>query len=1040
MKKVLIAIVFILFGVVASAQLQQQSLGGSVTTLSTTQGGLMGKLYFVLPKKDTLDNAATFYPGALTIRPQDTLLTLYPPIYMSNGHFWISVGSAGNGIDSITVSPDSILYQAYNRGNQIFTFHTLLRHVKAGANVVFTYDVDTLVISSGSGSVITDSTQWAVSDSLSTPPALPREGTIFLVGLFATGAFSGHENQIATYDSVPAIYTFQVPDIGDLLYNATNGVVSVWTGTAWVWVGKLVIHHPSDNYGFGITLGTLGAYPVSVLTTNTPRITVSPTGDITLNNYTSGHTGTATGTLQVDAGGKIIIGSTSGGGITALTGDVTASGTGSVAATLATVNSNVGSFTNASITVNGKGLITAASSGASTIYTASNLLNKVGNDIQLGGEATQSNTLDLNGHGLSTLNGKVEINTINVTPVVDFGLFQVNDSVGIPLLYANHLDHSAGFLVYKDGNYRGEIGVTSNGWTIASSSPDNTIQSNISGENTNGTMSIVSTGMATMNTRNLAINDSSNSTASNGYVWTRMGIDGRGAWQPTGGGGVVVTSVSGTTNRITSTGGATPVIDISATFEALLGKVANPLSQFASTTSLQLLGVMSDETGTGALTFANTPTLVTPVLGVATATSINKVAITAPATSATLTILNGKTFTVNNTLTLAGTDGSTLDIGTGGTLGTNAYTSTAYAPLASPTFTGTPSLPTGTIGVTQSAGNSTTALATTAFVTTADNLKANIASPTFTGTVTIPTPFTLGATSVTSTGTQLNYLNAATGTTGTTSTNLVYSTSPTFITPTLGAATATSINGNIFTTGSSTYTGTAAQTYTFPATTSTLLATTGSGTGLTGVALLATANDFTTNGALSTPSVKVSGTWITGGSASTTTPQFLISPSGATLGSYSANGTGLGINAATGFTGDLMNLTLNGAARLSVTSAGSLNLTTGSFTVAASDAQISAGKLTMVAKQIFYGATMTAGGTTGNQTINKPTGSVNIAAAGTTVTVTNSLVTTTSIIYVVAMTNDATAAVKSVVPASGSFVINTVAVTAETKFGFIVVN
>ena len=38
------------------------------------------------------------------------------------------------------------------------------------------------------------------------------------------------------------------------------------------------------------------------------------------------------------------------------------------------------------------------------------------------------------------------------------------------------------------------------------------------------------------------------------------------------------------------------------------------------------------------------------------------------------------------------------------------------ADLASPTFTGTPTLPTGTIGTTQSFGNSTTALATTAFV------------------------------------------------------------------------------------------------------------------------------------------------------------------------------------------------------------------------------------------------------------------------------------------------------------------------------------
>ena len=52
--------------------------------------------------------------------------------------------------------------------------------------------------------------------------------------------------------------------------------------------------------------------------------------------------------------------------ISSLTGDITATGPGSVAATLATVNGNVGSFTNSSITVNAKGLVTAASSGSAT--------------------------------------------------------------------------------------------------------------------------------------------------------------------------------------------------------------------------------------------------------------------------------------------------------------------------------------------------------------------------------------------------------------------------------------------------------------------------------------------------------------------------------------------------------------------------------------------------------------------------------------------------------------------------------------------------
>ncbi len=61
------------------------------------------------------------------------------------------------------------------------------------------------------------------------------------------------------------------------------------------------------------------------------------------------------------------------------------------------------------------------------------------------------------------------------------------------------------------------------------------------------------------------------------------------------------------------------------------------------------------------------------------------------------------------------------------------------------------------------------------------------ASPTFTGTVTIPSPFTLGATSVTPTGVQFNYLGGATGTTGTG--NLVFGTSPVLVTPSLGIPT-----------------------------------------------------------------------------------------------------------------------------------------------------------------------------------------------------------------------------------------------------------
>lgn len=66
--------------------------------------------------------------------------------------------------------------------------------------------------------------------------------------------------------------------------------------------------------------------------------------------------------------------------------------------------------------------------------------------------------------------------------------------------------------------------------------------------------------------------------------------------------------------------------------------------------------------------------------GALSVTSINKVAITAPATSATLTIANAKTLTVSNTLTFTGTDSSSVAFGAGGTVGATGYAATGQVP------------------------------------------------------------------------------------------------------------------------------------------------------------------------------------------------------------------------------------------------------------------------------------------------------------------------------------------------------------------------
>ena len=169
----------------------------------------------------------------------------------------------------------------------------------------------------------------------------------------------------------------------------------------------------------------------------------------------------------------------------------------------------------------------------------------------------------------------------------------------------------------------------------------------------------------------------------------------------------------------------------------------NPLSQFAATTSAQLRGVISDETGTGFLVFATSPTLTTPVLGVASATSINKMAITAPATGSTLAVADGKTLTCSNTLTFAGTDGSTITLGAGGTV---LYSGGALGTPSSGTLTNCTGLPvsTGISGLgtgvatflaTPSSANLATALTTK--TGTGNNVFAT--APTLDSTVTIGT-------------------------------------------------------------------------------------------------------------------------------------------------------------------------------------------------------------------------------------------------------------------------------------------------------------
>jgi hypothetical protein len=74
------------------------------------------------------------------------------------------------------------------------------------------------------------------------------------------------------------------------------------------------------------------------------------------------------------------------------------------------------------------------------------------------------------------------------------------------------------------------------------------------------------------------------------------------------------------------------------------------------------------------------------------------------------------------------------------------------------------------------------------------------------------------------------------------------------------------------------------------------------------------------NATASSPAKAFTGTWFTGGTSTTTKPQVVIEPTGTTSTSWSTSGTGLGVNAASGFAGNLLDLQVNGTSRLRVDS------------------------------------------------------------------------------------------------------------------------
>jgi hypothetical protein len=163
---------------------------------------------------------------------------------------------------------------------------------------------------------------------------------------------------------------------------------------------------------------------------------------------------------------------------------------------------------------------------------------------------------------------------------------------------------------------------------------------------------------------------------------------------------------------------------------------------------------------------------------------------------------------------------------------------------------------------------------------------------------------------------------------------------------------------------------------------------------------LKTAVVTSANGAASTPGLQVQGSAYTGGSNATDLPQLLVSPSGTAAGtSWSTSGTTFGVNAVSGFAGNLLDVKVAGVTEFQITSGGSINMSGTSIsenvatngltinTANVSSGTTKAGDLTVKPGSSSSGSSASAGNlllTAGNASAGTGNGGNVVITAGTT--------------------------------------------------------
>ena len=282
------------------------------------------------------------------------------------------------------------------------------------------------------GSALTSGDIW-VGNASNLAAAVPVTGDISLSNTGSTSLVATSNSTLTTLSGL----------------TTASSLASIGTVTTGTWHGSLIgatyggtgVNNGSNTITLAGNLSTSGANPLTLTTTGPTNITFPISGTLLNNALTTNHIYVGTGGVATD---------------TAMTGDATIASGGAL--TLATVNTNTGTFGSTTqvgtFTVNGKGLITAASnvtitgtspvgsaltSGDIWVGNASNLAAQVA----MSGDATLSNAGALT---LATVNASSGSTTLSSITTNAKGLVTSNTtgnltgditSVGLTTSYNN---------------------------------------------------------------------------------------------------------------------------------------------------------------------------------------------------------------------------------------------------------------------------------------------------------------------------------------------------------------------------------------------------------------------------------------------------------------------------------------------------------------------------------------------------------------------------------------------------------------------------